>query len=520
MELAQTETISGGRLNIFARYPELILVVVSSAAWFILRPIQISHDVYWQFWVARQLLGGSRLYTDIWEVNPPLWFWSAMPIQWLSMRLGIAWQSLLIGLVIFLSAVSAGLVKQLISLNRPRDSLCLMVIIFWILAIVPLSDVGQRENLSLIGALPYVALIARRHAGKSTPVVLAIVVGLLGAYGFSLKHYFVIIPIVLEIWLWLHQRKSWQPWRPEILMLIGVALIYTASVIILTPEFFTLALPMIRISYSSYNSTILSIILTPWVILWIYQTIYLLTVLKSRSSFKNSEAENFFRMLAVVAICYCLAYFMQQKGPYYHSIPTAGILTILISLQLFSLRQISLVPVVFGISLLIFSLSTKTTPLADDYAITKLSRSLLREVPAGKSVFIASANPRMAWPTVEQRHLIWPLRMSSFWMMSPIALGDPNGPNSLEIKNLSSKIHDSIYEDLLCNPPVLIAVQKVLFNIGKNKKFVFMDFLLEDYRLKYLINNNYQIMPSKDFDLYVIKSLVVYKQNKNCRIVS
>ncbi len=90
-----------GRL---AHYPMWILAGLAISTWYFMRHIQLTHDVVWQFWVARQMLGGTRLYSEIWEVNPPLWFWAAMPVQWLATQCEIAWQELLIPLLIGLSA--------------------------------------------------------------------------------------------------------------------------------------------------------------------------------------------------------------------------------------------------------------------------------------------------------------------------------------------------------------------------------------------------------------------------------
>ena len=51
-------------------------------------------DVIWQMWVARQLLGGTELYSQINEVNPPLWFWMAVPVEAAAQALGISRQTL------------------------------------------------------------------------------------------------------------------------------------------------------------------------------------------------------------------------------------------------------------------------------------------------------------------------------------------------------------------------------------------------------------------------------------------
>src|SRR6476659_10231495 len=39
----------------------------------------IDSDVASQLWIAQRIHEGARLYRDIIEVNPPLWFWMALP---------------------------------------------------------------------------------------------------------------------------------------------------------------------------------------------------------------------------------------------------------------------------------------------------------------------------------------------------------------------------------------------------------------------------------------------------------
>src|SRR5690349_9808631 len=70
-----------GRFAVKPFWPEIAIVGAMTAAWFLMRNIPVSHDVVWQMWIARQLLGGAKLYTDILELNPPLWFWLAVPVQ-------------------------------------------------------------------------------------------------------------------------------------------------------------------------------------------------------------------------------------------------------------------------------------------------------------------------------------------------------------------------------------------------------------------------------------------------------
>src|SRR3546814_9572249 len=129
-----------------------------------------------------------------------------------------------------------------------------MVLAFGLYIIVPLYDFGQREQIALIWALPYAALIARRFSGLPVWVPLATLVGCLAAFGFALKHYFVLAPILLELWLLMGAKRNWRPFRPETVTLAACAVAYAVSIPYSTrSEEHTSALQsLMRISYAVF----------------------------------------------------------------------------------------------------------------------------------------------------------------------------------------------------------------------------------------------------------------------------
>src|SRR4051794_9271264 len=74
----------------FMRSPWTVPLFVAIVTWGLLLYYSgpISPDVAGQFWIAHSMRSGARLYVDIVEVNPPLWFWMAMPIDALAEALG------------------------------------------------------------------------------------------------------------------------------------------------------------------------------------------------------------------------------------------------------------------------------------------------------------------------------------------------------------------------------------------------------------------------------------------------
>jgi ABC-type glycerol-3-phosphate transport system substrate-binding protein len=66
----------------------------------------VDQDTSWQLWVADRLHHGARLYSDIMETNPPLWFWMALPVDSLAKLLGVRSDALMILAVAAAAALS------------------------------------------------------------------------------------------------------------------------------------------------------------------------------------------------------------------------------------------------------------------------------------------------------------------------------------------------------------------------------------------------------------------------------
>ncbi len=106
--------------------------------------------------------------------------------------------AVLTGAVVGLGAVCAWLTARLLETRTAAERLAVLLLAFAVIVVLPAALRGQREQLALIASLPYAALMARQYAGRPVPPALAIVVAVIGAYGFALKHYFVLVPLLLE----------------------------------------------------------------------------------------------------------------------------------------------------------------------------------------------------------------------------------------------------------------------------------------------------------------------------------
>ena len=509
------------RVGWTAHYPEWIVAIVAIASWFMVRDIRLSHDTFWQFWVARQMLGGEQLYTDIWEVNPPLWFWSAMPVQWLANLTRIAWQHLLTGIVLSLGLTATLLVAKLIPIANRHYRLALLLVIFLISAVIPLGDIGQRDQLTLILSLPFAAVMARRHAGLGVPTIMAVVAGIFAAYAFAMKHYFFVVPIALEIWLLLKLRKAWSPWRPELFVLAAAAIAYVAAIALITPGFFTVAVPMNLAAYDGIKVELGTILLQPWVVLWIISALLIFITRGRQGQFTDCAAHSFNGAATILCIAYTLVYYLQHKSSYYFSIPATGTIVIALCLATIRLHISGSSAFACGAALLVLPLSFNLTPDPNSsISFAEPSIRMLGTVPEGEVAFVAAQDPRVAWPAIELNKLVWPSRASAFWMLNEVARGELNGKLSADLAGISAQIIASVSQDLRCHPPYLVVIPHDYVFRKNGRTFDLREYLLRDRDLRAFLDSHYtQLSPPVYGHSYVRKGHVAGIQNAHCRVI-
>ena len=477
-----------GFAGLAVRYlPEIALCLAAAVALLALRDIPITHDVVWQFWVARQLSNGSVLYRDIWELNPPLWFWSAVPVHRMAEWLHVAPLRLLVVLIVAMGALSTYLTAYLADIRSPRLRLTTMLLAFWLMTIMPLYDFGQREQLALICAFPYAALLMCRSTGKAVPTALALLVGAMATYGFALKHYFVVVPIMLEIWLFARDRAEWRILRPEIMLLAVGALTYGLAVFIFAPAFLTDAVPMTRIAYHGYESSWDMMFFRPWIYIWALILAFFLTFGRAF----GKRANPLVSVLLIVALGFAFAYFLQRKGWLYHSVPVTGAaaLALAVRMQTADLRRP--IPVVIGSLMMILPL---LMPLATGQYFNFFRQEIhpiLSKVPRGSSVYILTGEPMWGWPTFEDHGLQWKSRLPVYWMIPAIGHAEVIGPYPKALRLLGERIQNQAALEIRCSSPAIILFERRPNYVFQPSNFDVRAFFLRQAVFRaYLYNNN------------------------------
>lgn len=444
---------AGVKRGLTARWPEVATALAWLLACALLWATPVSHDVVWQLWIARQLQAGTELYTQIQEVNPPLWYWMAVPIEWLARSLRLDSARTEVAVVLALAGISLVLVGVLVRDDdwRQRGAMLLGALLMTI--VIPSTDFAQREHLAAIGALPYALLLARRVSGRSVSPLLALAIGLFAAPVLALKHYFVLLPVLLELWLVWKSRRAWRPIRPETVAMALVAAAYGAAVMIWTPAYLTDMVPLLAMAYGEFRPPILAVILT-WMV-----PAALLGFVYAMQSWR--EFPDYSAAAAIMALAFGIAYLAQAKGWSYHAIPVFGALALMAlthmaaSAQKWSTR-------LAGLALLAMAVipALAQGPYRNEFA--PIVRPMLSAAEPGAPAFMLTTNPSKIWPMNVELGLEWPSRYFHFWMLNAVARFESQGqPLPDNLAAYADRVRQETVDDLLCNPPEVLIADRI-----------------------------------------------------------
>jgi hypothetical protein len=416
----------------------LLLVVVAGA---LLWNAELVNDVAWQLWVARQLAHGITLYTDIVEVNPPLWFWAAIPVVDLAQLLGLSSYHVLIPGVLALDVVALLLVRTLCrDLQRGR----LIVLGFPVITLLAFLDVfGQREHLTLIATVPYLVLVARRADGLPVSRTIATLCGIMAAFGLALKPHFLLVPVALEILLLVRTRRL--PFRPENIALAASLVAYALSVLLFARAYFVASLPMLMI-YQGDHRPIAYLLSQPVATMTCLLLLSLALYGRPRSSIAQAAL--------IAGLAFLAAYFLQGKGWRYHGVPAMGCfaLAILAEAERFRWNTLRLAARA-GVALAMLTIICLAVPLVQGVQSRDDENALLATSDLHPGDVVAALSGSAYWPVPEERHFIWPSRSVTYSpLFYAVEASRAKQPNPA-MAALIGDIRRSIVHDLACNPP-------------------------------------------------------------------
>jgi len=455
----------------------------------------VDSDVAWQLWIAGRLHAGAHFYRDIIEVNPPLWFWMALPLDSAATLFHVPIECVLtiaIGGAAMLALTATD--RILPDLTSGRRTF-LLVYAALILLGLPWVHLGQREQLVLIGALPYAALVAARRDQRPISPLLAFLVGAGAAIGFALKHYFLIAPAMLELWLLAQQRRGWRWRRPELLALVAVGSLYAAAILLWASDFLTRIVPLVGLSYGMLGAGSLRQLLGPFAALGLMSLAAAALGVRALSS----KAPSFASALVVSAAAFAVAYFIQSKGWIYHAIPMLGLSSLALARLLVEANPPRLFRILApALMLMPLILTAEELTIAPD---ADLEDSVSGLKPGDTAGFL-TAETAIPWSVTLQHRLRYPSRYMGFWMMRAVVRNELLGNPEPRLAALGRQVVSDTVDDFTCTPPKRIIVSRPL---PGDPGFDILPFFLRDPRFATLMSH-YKVRGRTSVETYELAS--------------
>lgn len=415
----------------------------------------VDSDVASQLWIAQRIHEGARLYRDIIEVNPPLWFWMALPIDRLATMIHVPAASILMaafGLLVALSlAATERLLRHVVATNRTL----FLGYAALVLAALPWVHVGQREQIVLIGALPYAALIAARGEDRTVPLLLTVLIGLGAALGFALKQYFLIVPVALELWLILGLGRRWRPIRPETLAIAGAGIAYAAALLI-ERDYLTRIVPLVRLAYGQFGPHSMRSLFNPYLVI----SAGLLVFTAAHARILLTRSSSVAAALFVAALAFAASYFVQFKGWPYHTLPLLGCASLSLAALLAETvtppRLLRILAPALLVLPLVASASEATHPTLRNRDALAAVAGLHRGDEVGFLV-TDTAIPSMVSLQYGFRN---PSRYNGIWMMHAVVGNELKGNPDPRIDEFGRQVVANTVVDFSCNPPKRIIAER------------------------------------------------------------
>jgi hypothetical protein len=208
-------------------------------------------DTSWLITACERMLSGERLYSQIYETNPPFSVWLYMPPVAVARALGVA-PEILVQAWTYLAAVvgllfSGAIVKRAGFIEKPA-LFALFPAFYAMLVIFPGNAFSEREHIGTALFMPLLALHAwraRKEAKAQPGFWIAAMAGLSGSALVLIKPYYAIMVLAPALLAAVHRRSLKPVFALENWVIGGLCVAYLATVILIYPEFLSDVYPQL-----------------------------------------------------------------------------------------------------------------------------------------------------------------------------------------------------------------------------------------------------------------------------------
>ncbi|WP_374655168.1 hypothetical protein [Dongia sp.] len=443
----------------------LVLLLLFAAGLLFYNLIQLHHDVAWYVYCNFRQLEGIRPYIDIIEVSPPITFYLTLLPVVVSAVTGLPVKFCVTFFVLALSAISLLLAMSFDKMASPGERRWKTIAIAAVMLIVPVAVFGQREHFAVILGLPYFYASAARLRGMEVKPGTAIIAGLMAGIGLSIKHYFLLAPLMVEAYLIFATGSLRVLFRWEIYAATAAGLLYATFVLLVHPEYLSVSVPLILAAYSAYTLPLWLVAAQPAALPMILGIGFFFLARRYIGQVGSAD------LLFVAALAFAACYFWQGKGWAYHALP-ANLTLAIASVELASLtladrasaRKISVrqrYTLPLAPLLLIFLQTAQSGYYRNQFAEDAVG--YVKRYAEGGNVFMMSSNLSTGFPLVLDSGARWASRYATQWLLPEILRGRQmeatlNEKRRTELAWLARIDFDSTVEDFEKLRPALVFV--------------------------------------------------------------
>lgn len=450
-------------------------LLLAPAALFLLMVLAppLNHDVAAVLNFSERWVAGERLYRDLIDVNPPLIFMlTAIPAlidRWTPLD---AVQALL--LCVIACCIAAWRMTARLRRGREEGAVEAAVLdaLVPLACVFPAYDVGQREHLMALFAIPYAFLAARRIEGLATSRRLAWTVTLAAALGFALKPHFLAVPALVEALVMLRRGpRAWLrdplPWGMAALWLA-----YAAMIPLLFPTYLNVVVPLV-IGYYLGNGGLgpFDVLLSEKMGAAVLLLALLVPFALRRRAGPTAQA------LLAVALGGVASAWVQHKGWTYHVVPIAMSSALLAGVLAARWLDRALPPsraaaaapgLALAVALSLSMLHVRgESPWRqiwyDRTAGGELTRVLRREV-AGERLLVLTPDIYPVYPALNYARARSTLRFMNLWLLvgayPDCPEGAPRYRDTWEMSRPEFLVYRTVAEDFARAPPAGVLVAK------------------------------------------------------------
>lgn len=298
------------------------IITIACVAYTIQINMFFNPDVASLLYDTKLFLSGGTYVKDFFETNPPMIFILYSPVVLLQQWFLCDIRHILNGYVIFLALLSLYLCYQSLNsiLENKNDLLkyAILCSLIYGYLILPIYDFGQREHLLLLLIMPYVFYVIFRAQNKSINynILFAILIGLMAGIGFSLKPFFLIPLVLIELYLIVKTRNPWAWVRVEAWIVLAIMLFYLVLIRVFHPAYLETMLPLISHWYFLGTKEDWPVILSrPKVLFCFAILIYYFAF------YRKTSSHEFIQVLMLALFGFVLAFLIPRSAWNYHVLP-------------------------------------------------------------------------------------------------------------------------------------------------------------------------------------------------------